>query len=871
MKDKITEKDELRTEYNASDFPGGLEHGKYAKPNHKETTIVKHLNRQIPPKAHTPMYNFHKFWSRKTWNVVGQYIENYCPEGGVVFDPFGGSGVTAMEALKRGRKVIIADLNPIASEITRLTIKSVNLSKIHEAFVNIEYQVKNKIMNLYKTKCRKCKKVIVFNCAIWKDNNCVDIRYKKCPYCGDEQRSNNNKPVEYDENILDVIDNHNIKEWYPTNKLYYNTGNPFMKKEYYESIDELFTKRNIYALSILMEAIEKQTDRDIKPFLKLAFTSMTHLCSRMTPVRPTRPLSSAWTEHSYWYANEFMEQNVWEKFESSVLGKQGIIKAKEESNEYFNGVKFAKNFKDVIEDNADVFIYNGDCIELMENMYKFYGDKGCVDYIFTDPPYDSSIQFGELSYLWAAWAKFNNKYLDNIESKEIIHNEKQNKDFIVYTSLLQNSFNGMFRVLKPKSHLTLTFHNPTFKVRNATTRIGVLAGFELKKIHHQELARPSAKSLLQPFGSAQGDFYIRFHKPDLGDIGFKPELIDEHRFAKIVLDTTTKILAERGEPTPYTIIINAIDPELAKQGYFSELDTGLNSEIVLKEHLDHEYILIDARIGGSTGKLWWFKDPNIVPHLQKIPLSERVEQTVLRQLQSRGRVTFTDIWEAVSVEFPNSLTSDQSSIKSSLEDYARPLKGGYWIIKPRFKSDVVVNEHTAIMSLLAEIGKKQNFKISIGKVEQSHRIDSQLVNKSILKDYLDYSDITRLKDVQNFDDVAGIDLLWIKDDRVYCAFEVESTTSMTSALQRCSNLEKDVKKIMLFPQDRINQFKRKMKSPLFNERYESDNWSFVLFEELYKEWDKHKSNSNLYRIINIGTSKQEKKEKTNSQIEVTFE
>src|SRR3989339_555943 len=107
----------------------------------------KHLNRQIPPEAHTPMYNFHKYWSRKTWNVVGEYIETYCPKGGIVFDPFGGSGITAMEALKRGRKVIIADINPIAAEITRLTIKPVNFSKLHEAFRRIEKKVKDRILS----------------------------------------------------------------------------------------------------------------------------------------------------------------------------------------------------------------------------------------------------------------------------------------------------------------------------------------------------------------------------------------------------------------------------------------------------------------------------------------------------------------------------------------------------------------------------------------------------------------------------------------------------------------------------------------------------------------------------------------------------
>ena len=184
-------------------------------------------------------------------------------------------------------------------------------------------------------------------------------------------------------------------------------------------------------------------------------------------------------------------------------------------------------------------------------------------------------------------------------------------------------------LLKPNKYLTLTFHNPSFKIRNAIISTGMFNGFKLEKIHHQELARPSAKSLLQPFGSAQGDFYLRFRKQRV-----KPEMTDgkhEIRFKNIIIKTVEKIIAERGEPTPYTILINAIDPELAKRGYYSQLDSGLTMEDVLKKQLDENFILVDAKIGELEGKLWWFKDPKTVKQLYKIPLGDRVEQTILRK------------------------------------------------------------------------------------------------------------------------------------------------------------------------------------------------------------------------------------------------
>jgi len=602
----------------------------------KKTSQESHLDRQIPPLAHTSMYLWHKYWSRKTWNVVGEFIKTYCPEGGIVFDPFEGSGIIAMEALKNGRRAIVCDLNPIATEITRLTIKPVNEVHLYEAFKRIEENVKEKIEALYLTECRKCGKEIVFDCAIWEGENCKEIRYQSCPHCKDRQEKNCTLK-KHDKDLLEKIEKNKIKEWYPKNPLYYPDGRPFKEKQQYESIDELFTKRNIQALAWLMEAIEAEPNKNLRDFLKIGFSSMVHLCTKMMPVRPTRPFSSVWNEHSYWYAKEFMESNVWNKFNSAINGSQGLIKAKVESNKLFKEIKIASSLKQVLYGTADIYIHTGSCLDLMKKM-----PEEAVDYIFTDPPYDASIQFGELSYMWVSWLKMNGDYLNDVIASEIVRNERQHKDFTVYHSLLSASFQGMFKVIKPEHFLTVTFHNPTFKVRNATIRAGVFAGFEFHKIHHQELARSSGKSLLQPFGSAQGDFYIRFQKPSK-IIALKPEEIDEMRFEKIVVDSTVALLAERAEPTPYTLIINYIDPILAKYGYFAKLHSGLDINDILKKHLNKEFTLLSARVGGAEGKLWWFKDTSIVSRLNEIPLTERVEQTVYRKLHQSGKVTFTEV------------------------------------------------------------------------------------------------------------------------------------------------------------------------------------------------------------------------------------
>ena len=73
---------------------------------------------------------------------------------------------------------------------------------------------------------------------------------------------------------------------HPWNRLAYN-GTLFQEGTHlpeYETIDALFTKRNLYALSLLMEEIERIKSGRLRNVFKFAFTSMVHLASKMCPV-----------------------------------------------------------------------------------------------------------------------------------------------------------------------------------------------------------------------------------------------------------------------------------------------------------------------------------------------------------------------------------------------------------------------------------------------------------------------------------------------------------------------------------------------------------------------------------------------------------
>jgi len=470
-----------------------------------------------------------------------------------------------------------------------------------------------------------------------------------------------------------------------------------------------------------------------------------------------------------------------------------------------------------------------------------------VDYIFTDPPYDASIQYGELSYLWNAWLKQDFRYTENIVTHEVIRNEQQKKPFEVYHALLNNSFQGFYRVLRSEGCLTLTFHNPTFMVRNATVRAGVFSGFDYEHIHHQPLGQVSAKAMLQPFGSAQGDFYLRFVKT--ARPARQMEEISEERFRRIVIETCREVIASRAEPTPYTILVNQVDPVLARRGLFGTLQTGLDVKTVLEESIGKEFELVDAKLGCATGKLWWFADKTFAARLEAVPPTERVEATVFRCLHDKGRVTFTEVWDTVAWEFPNLLTSGSTSIAEALEIYGRKVSGGWWMLKEEIR--VSLSRHSELIALLAKIGAARGHEIWIGQWEQRETA-SGLVEQVKLKDLVTAKPaaLKSLKGVTNSRPVLDMDLLWLDGNQVVRAFEVECTTTMTSGLERGSNLLVTVPKTMVIPEEREQDFERKMKSPLFNERFQKDNWTLAYFNALREAFTKSKAKTDLESLFN---------------------
>ncbi|MGO8765197.1 MAG: DNA methyltransferase [Limisphaerales bacterium] len=97
-------------------------------------------------------YGVHPYFTRRPANVVRDYIRRYSEEDDAVLDPFGGTGVTAIEAFLLGRRAIQNDLNPFANFIARNIADTTlaNTAPLRQAFERVEQAAARQVHEIEK-------------------------------------------------------------------------------------------------------------------------------------------------------------------------------------------------------------------------------------------------------------------------------------------------------------------------------------------------------------------------------------------------------------------------------------------------------------------------------------------------------------------------------------------------------------------------------------------------------------------------------------------------------------------------------------------------------------------------------------------------
>jgi len=215
------------------------------------------------------------------------------------------------------------------------------------------------------------------------------------------------------------------------------------------------------------------------------------------------------------------------------------------------------------------------------------------------------------------------------------------------------------------------------------------------------------------------------------------------------------------------------------------------------------------------GKGWWFKDPSEY-WLHIIPLAERLEKAVLDILRRRVEVTFDEILQEIYTKFTNALTPERFPLSEILQEYGEQVTvraGRRTIHKWRLKRSVRahIDMHSKIIKELANCGDKEMFDVWIGLNEQG-----KSVNAKYLRHYVSqkFSGGLLLPDIPSSitqEHIQYIDVLWIKENEIKCAFEVEYTTAITEAIRRLKAIPYEVKRVIVIPKERVRRMERRVR------------------------------------------------------------
>jgi DNA modification methylase/ribosomal protein S27AE len=504
------------------------------------------ISRVVQAKPHSPVYTMHKYWARRPHNVFYELISHYSEPGDIVLDPFCGGGVTVVESLRLRRKVVGVDLNPLATYITEMEVRPLSIEVFWSEFEKIKKRIGREISDLYRTSCPSCGDRAVFDWLEWAGDKPTRMKYV-CQKCGTGIKMATEEDLEIargiERSFERIVSERQL--WYPRAEIPRGDKTSGIINDGYRYFWQLFTKRNLLALSLLYKEISAVNEREARDFLRLAFSSALKWASRMSHLRGS--IVEGWAMHAYWVYPKALEINVWNTFHRRCIAvARGKSYSNKEIGDYY---RRAESFKDLLNDKAT-------CLILTQSSTELPIEDESVDVIITDPPYGGNVNYAELADYWMVWLN-QNKVTD--KTAEIIINRTQKKGLDEYELGLTQVFKECYRVLKKGGKLVATFNSRDLHVVASFVIAATQSGFHL---HPQGLLyQPPIKAYTTTFhgifvGAFVGDFIFTFYKPSLTVMNMASETGDLESFKRRIDELVKSHIDEK-----------ITEPELREKAY----------------------------------------------------------------------------------------------------------------------------------------------------------------------------------------------------------------------------------------------------------------------------------------------------------------
>ena len=90
--------------------------------------ILLEVEKKLPRSG---MHSFHRYYGKLIPAIPSAFIKKYTKEGDLIFDPFSGSGTTAVESIRNNRNFYGFEINPLSVNIARTKTSNLNVDLLH--------------------------------------------------------------------------------------------------------------------------------------------------------------------------------------------------------------------------------------------------------------------------------------------------------------------------------------------------------------------------------------------------------------------------------------------------------------------------------------------------------------------------------------------------------------------------------------------------------------------------------------------------------------------------------------------------------------------------------------------------------------------
>ena len=452
---------------------------------------LKEIIANIEATNKNDIYSSNLYWSQKPFNICDAIIESLSEEGDIIFDPFMGSGVTVIEALKKEyrRNAIGCDINDVPIFIVKTLLEKYNVSKIEKDIKELNNKV-SKLSTYYSTKCSECGEVVIISKTIFDkvDRNAQcelkSIHYK-CKVCKNDFKGELNETEISKFFVDEELNNIDIFKFIANSRLAVGEG---------DTVRTIFTNRNLIVLDKILGYINEYRDTESYEPMKYILLSILHL-SKITDTHS----NSQWP---LWIPKkDCVEKNVAELF---IKNSKKTIKALNLASKYLYEDREKVNLIQNLDTGKFILIKEG-----IQNIKDDVIPNESVDLVITDPPYMGQVLYSEYMQLYKPFIDLNFELEDEIVISSAPTRDKGKE---LYFDMMNSAFRNISRVLKIDKYMCMYFHDSNLDVWDNI--IDIMTNNNLKYMGQVHISKNknTLKNILSPKKSLNGDCIIFFKK-----------------------------------------------------------------------------------------------------------------------------------------------------------------------------------------------------------------------------------------------------------------------------------------------------------------------------------------------------------------------